>query len=160
MLSPNQQHEVGERWISAEVRACYFAALRPIYEKRQERLTIATLVLSSGTFASLLTSLPPAWTLVRPTLALFTTFLSITSLVLQNAKKATECADLHSVWNSLANQLQILWNDLDASDGEERLQRLVEKTAEASKRATALPYKEKLMRNWQRYVQEHNSGSS
>jgi hypothetical protein len=158
MLIDTQCQDVGERWLSAEIRACYFADLCSRYLSRQRWLTWATLLCSSGTATTVLASdLPQRWQSLRPILALLTTALSVLTVVQQNAKASADCAELHFTWNHLANLYEMLWHDMDSNEAEDQLKNLIEKSAEASKRGTAIPYREKIMVKWQKHVEMHHS---
>jgi hypothetical protein len=160
MLTDAQREDVGERWMSAEIRACYFADMCSRYLSRQRWLTWATLLCSSGTATTVLASnLPQRWGFLKPILALLTTALSVLTVVQQNAKASADCAELHFTWNHLANQYEALWNDMDSNEADNQMKSLVEKSAEASRRGTAIPYRKSLMRKWQEHVEMHHSDS-
>jgi hypothetical protein len=112
-------------------------------------LTWATLFFSSGTLVTVLTTdLPTRWLWLRPVLALIATALSVLSVVQQNAKVSTDCAELHHSWNQLATMCEQLWNDSHSDDAERRYRAVVEKTLEVSTRGVAIPYQEKRMKRW------------
>src|SRR5690349_18975800 len=100
-LTDLQRKTLWEMWLGGEIRANYFAELCGKYQGRQQAFTWAILVASSGSFLTLLTDWTPTW--VRPVFAAVAAALSLWLLVEQNQRKATECADLHLQWNTLAN---------------------------------------------------------
>jgi len=154
MLSEHQQKNVWEGWLSSEMRANYFADLSGRYQRRQQYLTWLTLVFSSGAFGTLVTDwVPKGW---APVLALLTVCLSLASLVAQNQKKAFECSDLHFRWSRLASDYEALWDDMYSEEAVSRLRALDERGAELSRSGTALPYKENVMKKWQRHVERHH----
>jgi hypothetical protein len=61
MLSELQQRSVWENWLSAEIRANYFAESCLIYQRRQRVVTWLTLAASSGAFATLIKGCQPIW---------------------------------------------------------------------------------------------------
>lgn len=154
-----QQKSVWEGWLSSEIRANYFADLSHRYQSRQRLVTWLTLAFSSGAFVTLVTDRLPAnvaW--IKPVLAFLTAALSLWSLVEQNQKNATDCADLHFRWNKIAGQYESLWDHMDADDAEMQLQAIRELSAEVSKAASAFPNETKLLRHWQEHVVRHHAG--
>src|SRR5213593_2765030 len=81
MLSEFQQKVVWEEWLSAEMRANYFADLAGRYQANQRLLTWLTLIFSSGAATTLLSDwLPRTFGWVRPVLALSAAGVSFFSL--------------------------------------------------------------------------------
>ena len=93
---------------------------------------------------------------MKPTLALLTAAVSIFSLVQQNQKRSTDCADLHFRWNRLGSEYKALWDDFYSPDSPSKLQALEEKEAELSKSSTVIPNDERAMLKWQDYVQRQH----
>ena len=160
MLTEPQQKNVWDGWLRSEIYANYFADLSDRYRREQRVLTLLTLVFSSGAFVTLMADwLPPSFLWVRPVLALLTAVLSLWSMVAQNQGHATDCADLHFRWNTLASQYEALWNTgMYAADADSILQSLIHKEAEISKTATAFPNHPKRMEKWQDHVVRHHAG--
>ncbi len=158
MLSPRQQKDVWEEWLSSEIRANYFADLSYRYQRKQRIATWLTLAFSSGAFLTLIAdALPPAGAWVRPALALVTVALSLWLLVAQNQRSTTDCSDLHFRWNSLAHQYEALWDRMYSPDADTVLQNLKQKTAELSKSSIAFTNDPKLMVKWQDHVMKHHA---
>jgi hypothetical protein len=88
------------------------------------------------------------------------TALSLTSLIMQNPKKAADCAELHFKWNRLAAGYQALWNDVYADDAESKFVSLVEKEAELSRASMVIPDKPKIMEKWEQHVLSHRVGAT
>jgi hypothetical protein len=157
MLSELQQKDVWENWVGAEIRSNYFADLCSKYQWQQKLLTWLILVCSSGSAAAFITDrLPSDWQWVKPGLALTTACLSIFSLVQQNQKRTTDCADLHFRWSRLGDEYKALWDDMYSDLALDRLRSLEEKEAELSKSSTGFPNKERAMLKWEKYVLEHH----
>jgi hypothetical protein len=140
MLSTTQQRTVWEGWLSAEVRALYFADLGHRYQHRQALVTWFVLACSSGAFAALLADwLPARFAWVRIALAFATAALSLWSLVAHYQKNVTDCTDLHFRWNTLATRYQTLWDHMYDPEAELTLQQLKQIAAEISKSSMAFP---------------------
>ena len=158
MLSDFQQKMVWEGWLSAEIRAGYFAALVERFQQRQKWLVVGGLLLSSGATVALLTSVfPPALNWVKPLLTFLAASLSLWSLVARNERRATECADLHFRWNTLAQEYESLWADMYAEDAAAILDHLRKEGAGISKSNTALPAYRDLLEQVQDNVVMHHS---
>jgi hypothetical protein len=157
MLSDLQQKDVWEGWLGAEIRANYFAAMCSRYQTHQKVSTWAILVFSSGAAATFITDwLPPKMQWVRPGLAFLTACVSIFSLIQQNQKRTTDCADLYFRWSRLGTEYKALWDDMYSLDALQRLRALDEKQAELSKSSTVIPNDERTMLKWQNYVQQQH----
>jgi hypothetical protein len=157
ILTANQQRAVWEGWLGGEIRAYYFADLSARYQYRQRIVTWLTLACSSGALATLIADwVPPRWAWLRPALALATTGLSLWSLVAHYQQTATECADLHFRWNTLAARYEALWDDMYDPDAARTLQQLTQIAAEISKSGTALPNEARRMEKWQDLVEAHH----
>jgi hypothetical protein len=159
MLSDLDQKDVWEGWLSSEINAQYFAELANIYRVRQETLTWSTLLLTSGTMATVLgdSLVPYAW--IKSALAILATVASLLALVQQNQKRSFDCSDLHFRWGRLASDYRDLWKNMYGEDADARLTALEEKTGEVSRASTAFPNKIHLMRKWQDYVvSQHRVG--
>jgi hypothetical protein len=152
-LSELQQKDVWEGWIGAEIRAHYFAEMCERLSRHQRWITWGTLAASSGAAAAVLSGLP-AW--LRLGLSLGTAGLSLWSLVANNSRAATDCADLNLRWNRLAIDYKALWGDMYSDDAPKRLADLLQRAAELSKVCSALPNHTESMRKWQRYVVEQH----
>lgn len=156
-LSALQRKSVWEGWLSAEIRAHYFAELCHDFQWVQRVVTWGILAASSGALASLVAGLPDGWHWLRPALALATAGLSLWSLVANYSKNSSDCSDLHLRWNRLAIDYQALWEDMYTVKAPERLSELLQRDAELSKSSTALPNREPLMRKWQARVVNHHA---
>lgn len=162
MLSELQRKRVWEGWLSAEIRADYFAELSGRYPRRQAVANWLTLITSSGAFVSFLgtfnSMLPQeaAW-LVPAGLSLLTAALSGYSLITQNQKRAMDSADLSFRWNKLAIEFQRLWDDMYHERAQKTLADLEEKDMELSKAGMAFPVIERMLLKWQNHVEMHHS---
>jgi hypothetical protein len=155
-LSDFQQKTLWEAWLSAEIRANYFALLSVRYQSRQKLFTAGSLVLSSGaTVSFLVTVIPENFSWVRPALTLAAAVLSAFALVSRNERSAIDCQDLHSRWNTLAMEYEDLWANVYAEDASETLRQLRKKEAEISKSSTAMPAISRLLNRAQDSVMHH-----
>src|SRR5438105_6841124 len=137
MLSELQRKNVWEGWLSAEIRANYFADLSYQYQHRQQVLTWLTLVFSSGAFITFITDwIPVEWEWVRPFFAALTAAVSLWAVVGQYHKVATDCSDLHFRWNRLSAAYEALWDDMYSDEAPVTLHALKEQDAELSKSGT------------------------
>jgi hypothetical protein len=160
MLSELQRKRVWEGWLSAEIRANYFADLSARYHRHQRYGTWCVLFSSSGVLATFVTKLPQEFTWAAPALALMTAGLSLYSLVAQNQKSAIDSADLHFRWNKLASEYEHLWDNMYAEDAGPQLTKLDERGMELSKVATAFPFSEKRILKWQDHVEKHHAAAA
>jgi hypothetical protein len=157
MLSDFQQTTVWERWLSAEIRAAYFAELVQRFQSRQRFLVVGGLLLSSGATITLLTAIvPPNLGWIKPTLTLLAAGLSLWSLVAKNERSSIDCADLHLRWNTLALQYETLWADMYADDAAAKLMQLRTEEMAISKSSTALPSYTRLLEKVQQNVILHH----
>ena len=144
MLNAQEQTDTWDDRFSAEVRANYYAELCSKYVTRERILTWLTLVSSSGAVLSIIVGRPSATAL----LAVITTCLTITDLVLQYQSRAFDCKDLHFCWNQLAAEYQSLWNHMHDSNSAARLLALNQRGGELSTRGAAIPINQKLLNKW------------
>jgi hypothetical protein len=159
MLSSLQQKAVWEEWLSAEIRANYFAELAGHYQRKQRFITWATLAFSSGAFATLISDwLPAKFRWIRPAAAFVIVALSIWSLTAKNERNAIECSDLHFKWNVLAGKFERLWDDMYSESAPDTLINLQERSAEISKSCTTFPNNRKRMLKWEQYVVLRHKG--
>jgi hypothetical protein len=157
MLSEFQQKEVWEEWIASEVRSLYYADLSGHYLRFQSALTWSTIFLASGATAAVISDwIPKEYGWIKPTLTALTAGISYLTLVMQNQKRHTDCADLHFKWNRLAAEYKALWNDMYSEDAPSKLARLSEKAAEISKSGLSIGNKEKIMLKWENHVLQHH----
>jgi hypothetical protein len=159
MLSEFQQDELWRLWISAEIRADYFADMSTRYARLHSWLIWSTLFFSAGTVAAIIGNLPDDYGWLKPALALITTALSLLSIVMQNPKKSAECAELHFKSNRLAAEYQALWSNVYSDDAEAKFANLIEKEADVSKASLAFPNKPKIVEKWERHVLEQRTGA-
>ena len=157
MLSDVQQRKIWEGWLSAEIRANYFADLSGRYHRQQRRVTWAIMVLSSGAAGAFIGAIPPQYAWAAPVLSLLTAVVSGYSLAVQNHKSAMDSADLNFRWNRLASEYERLWGDMYAEDALAKLTALDEKGMELSKVAAAFPVIEKRLLKWQEHVERHHA---
>lgn len=151
MLSKAQTELAWEEWLSAEMRAHYYADMCATLHRRQRWATWATLILSSSAAVMLLSRLEvPAWAIAL--VALLTAAVSLYSLVAQNPKTAAECADLQLRWNRIAMEWRDVWMNWFGDDASARLSRLLERAAEASKAGATHTVDEKRMLKWYNLV--------
>lgn len=156
-LSEPQANMVWEEWLAAEVRANYFADLCATFHRRQNVAIWATLVLSSGAALTLISNIDWLPAAIVPVLAFMAAGVSLYSLVAQNPKSASDCADLHSRWNKLAMEYRDLWQNWYAEDATAKLARMNERAAEISKSGTAYRYEPKRMAKWEDLVVQHHT---
>ena len=88
-------------------------------------------------------------------LTIATAGLSAYSVAMQNQKFGVDSADLAFRWNRLCSEFESIWENVEAEDACERLQRLTEKTAELSKTGSAFRYEKRRMLKWQDHVEAH-----
>ena len=140
MLSEAQSKVVWNSWLSAEIRAQYFAVLSARYQRMQRNLLVAGLILSSGAALSFLLSIiPPSYAWSRPVLTLLAAVVNALSLAMKNERNAIDCGDLHFRWNNLARGYEDLWLNTAADDAQERFDQLRRTEAEISKSGTSMP---------------------
>ena len=157
MLNAQQQRQVWEGWLGAEIRANYFAELSGVYRRRQRLITWLTLFASSGALAAVLSRLPAEVWWVPVVLTLATAALSLAALVLDDQQRAVDSADLHLRWNKLALGYEALWGNLYVPDATVHLTQLVETEAEVSKAGTSFPANMKRLAKWEAHVVEHRT---
>ncbi|MBI4479560.1 MAG: hypothetical protein HY651_06015 [Acidobacteria bacterium] len=161
MLTQMQQKNVWEGWLSAEMRAYYFAEMANRYQTLQRVLTWLTLIFSSSAAVAVLSDgAPEGFEWIRGALVLLTAAVSLLALVQQNQKRATDCSDLHFRWNRLASEFESLWDNVYAEDAATKLALLEEKAAELSRSSTAFPYKKRVMLKWQIHVERQHGVSA
>jgi hypothetical protein len=158
MLSDLQRKRVWEAWLSAEIRANYFADLAGRYHRQQRWTTWLTLFTSSGAVAAFVTRVPHEW--VAPGLALLAAALSLYAVVSQNQQRALDSSDLHFRWNRLASAYRGLWDNMYAEDAPAQLAKLDDEAAAASRTGSTFPVSERRLRKWQRYVVQHHAPRS
>jgi hypothetical protein len=140
MLSEFQQRVVWESWLSAEIRAAYFAALVERFQRRQKFLVVGSLLLSSGaTFALVTSYIPASLSWIKPSLTLLAAVLSFWSLVAKNERASIDSADLHARWLNLALQYEALWANVYVDDAARRLEVLRMDEVAISKSSTTFP---------------------
>ncbi len=157
MLSDFQQSAVWEGWLSAEIRAAYFASLVQKFQSRQRLLVVGGLVLSSGATLTLLTSVvPPNLYWIKPTLTLFAAILSLWSLVARYERNSIECSDLHFRWNTLALHYEELWSNMFTDYAAAHLMKLKTDEISLSKSSTSQPVLSGLLEEAQENVLMHH----
>ena len=119
-------------------------------------LTWVTLALSSGAAASLVAAVPQDWQWIRLVLTFATATVSLYSLVQQNQKRVTDCADLHVRWSRVANDYQALWDATYEDAAQEQFLALRERAVELSKSGLGIPFGPNLMLKWQTHVMMHH----
>ena len=156
MLNELQQKSVWDSWLSAEIRAAYFAELARRYQQFQKALTASTLILTSGATVALLSSVPQGWAWLRLAFAALAAIVSAVSLVAKNERSSIDCADLHSRWANLAVDYEALWSDVYAENAPEQLSALKRREIEISKSSTSMPEDESLLVKCQDNVVMHH----
>ena len=157
MLSDYQQKAVWEKMLGSEIRAAYFAELSARYLSRQRWLNLGTLVLSSGAFLALVTTVvPPSLGWIKPLFALCAAILSTWSFVAKNERGSIDSADLHFRWNMLAVDYAAIWTDVEDDRASAKLTELDKREAELSKSSVTFPDDESLMTKCQDYVVMHH----
>ncbi len=157
MLSELQQKRVWEGWLSAEIRANYFADLSRKYHRNQRIVTWAIMFLSSGAAVMFVSVLRDQYPWAAPVLSMLTAVLSAYSLVGHNQKNAIDGADLHFQWNKLASEYELLWDNMYAEDALVKLTALDERGMELSKAATPFPVINRRLLRWQEHVERHHA---
>jgi hypothetical protein len=152
MLTDQQQTDVWERQIQAEVRALYFAELTHDYARRKQRITFLTFFLSSGAAATII-SKAPSW--VAITLSVFAAALAAYSVAVGLDSRVATLSKLHGDWALLAIEYERLCNDPEADNATNLLERLLLRDVDASRLATTdAPYDSKRMDRWTDHVFE------
>ena len=154
-LSELQQKSVWEGWLSAEIRAHYFADRCARYNQTLQVLTWIGLASSSSALVSMMAALPPEWAWLRLILALVTALVSLWGVVRNYHRRITECSDLHHRWNTLGLDYEALWDGMYAPDAVTKLESLKQRGAELAKSSTHYPNEPKVMRRWQQHVLTH-----
>jgi hypothetical protein len=153
VLTALQQKAVWEGRLSAEIRTCYFADLSHRHQRKERWIIWASLVFSSGAFATLVSDwLPPRLRWITPVAAFVTVALNVCSLTASNERNAIECSDLHFKWNRLAREYERLWDDMYNDSALGTLDSLQERSAEISRGSTRFPNNKKLMLKWANHV--------
>lgn len=156
-LNELERQRLWEHWLAAEMRANYFAELAYFYRRRQQVATWSALVLSAGASVALLKGMPDDWQWVAPTLTLLTAAVSIYSVTAQNQKQATDAAELHLGWRSVAADYQRLWESgMYSPDAKERLDAIEARSAVLSKAGTSFPANRRRLVKWQKYVEQQH----
>ena len=156
-LSRFEEETLWQNMLGAETRADYFAELSSRYRRFQFRISLGVLVLSSGAFFSLVTSIiPPSLQWIKPFLAFCTAFLSAWSLLARNENKANETADLHLRWQNLALDYKHVWCDVTQENAGDRLREIEKQEAALSKSGTSFPNDKKLLALCQDNVAMHH----
>jgi hypothetical protein len=154
MLNEMQRRIAWDGWFSSDVCALYFAELSGVYRRRQTVATWATLVASSGAFASAIAQLPREYSWLVPLLIVAAAGLSAYSVATANTQRAIDCADMHFRWARLANDYRSLWSDQYAEVARARLDELEMRRAEVSKAGTAYPNKQRRILYWYQQVKQ------
>ncbi|MDR3739308.1 MAG: hypothetical protein P4L40_09845 [Terracidiphilus sp.] len=152
MLSEAQQRRVWEGMLGAEIRAYYFADLSSRLYARQKWSTWAILLLTSGSAATVLASLPSDWTWIRIPFTLLAAAISLYSAIMQSQKFAVDASDLHARWQRLSKDYEALWENVYVEDAVERLRSLDDRAVEVSKAGTIFRYNKKAMLKWEQHV--------
>jgi hypothetical protein len=150
MLSGYQQNIVWQGMLGAETRSQYFAALGYRYQRQGRMLLWGSLFFSSGAFVTVLPMVLPAdavWPKVVTTLIALT--ISLFSVVSDSQSRSTDCQDLHSRWQLLANEYQALWANVYVQDAVDRLAAIQKTEADLSKSSTRMPDRPHLMEKCQ-----------
>lgn len=156
MISQAQVERVWDGMLLAEMRALYFADLAVRYNRWQRALTLLTLFLSSGAFVTMIAKLPenlPYKELIAPLFALTAAALSAYSFAAQIPKRAIDASDLSFRWLKLMSQYESIWENTQAADAFERLQKADEAVMEASKSSHQIPYRKRIFSHWQDHVE-------
>jgi hypothetical protein len=146
MLTDQQETDVWERQIQAEVRSLYFAELTHDYARRKQYITFLTFFLSSGAAATIIGK-APAW--VAITLSVVAAALAAYSVAIGLDTRIATLSKLHGDWALLAIEYERLRFDPDAENATNLLESLLLRDLEASKLATTdAPYDSKRMDRW------------
>ena len=98
----------------------------------------------------------PAFNWIKPSLTFLAAALSLWSPVARNERRATECADLHFRWNTLAHGYEDLWANMYAENAPAILADLRKEDAGISKSSTTLPSYKDLLEKMQATVVMHH----
>jgi hypothetical protein len=97
--------------------------------------------------------LPARFAWVRAALSFVTAGLSLWSALAGHQKRATDCADLHFRWNTLATRYAELWDEMYDPKAATTLRQLKGIAAEISKSDAAFPNDAERMGKWQTLVE-------
>jgi hypothetical protein len=140
MLSDFQRKILWDAWLSAEIRAAYFAALGFRFQTRQKRIMLVNLLLTSGaTLTLLLAIVPPGFGWARPLLGVLATATGIWANLSRSDRHVTDCADLHFRWNILAMDYSQLWANTYSGNATDTLTALRKREAEISRSSMSMP---------------------
>ena len=136
---------VWEEMVYANMRANYFNDLVRVYQQRDKWIRVLMLILTSGSVATLLSSLDQNIKLALPVLATASSFWLLLS---QYSTLSRDASDLGTAWESIACDYERLWNDLNAPDAETIFHRIDESAGKLSKPGTKFPQSGKRLESW------------
>ena len=157
LLTEVERTRLWENWLSAEIRAYYFADISSQYIKREQCATFLVLGLSSSALATLLAQFQ-AW--VPAVLTAATALLSVYLVIFQNYRLALDSAELHERWNRLAREYERLWGQMYDEDAARRLAALEDQGGELSRKAIGLRASKRRLLKWQDYVEQQHHVAS
>jgi hypothetical protein len=136
---------VWEEMLFADMRANYFAELMCQYLRFDRALRVATLVASSGDFATALLKWDSDARVIAPVLA---TAVSFWPLISQYRSMARDASDLHAGWSQVGRDYERLWNSFDSPEAEATYHQIYDRAEALSKSGGKFPYKKGRLSYW------------
>lgn len=149
MLTEQEKELVQRKALESEVRSLYFAELAAKYTKIRQIISGVTFFLSSGAASTLAAKLP-SWIplLLSTVLAVLTAY----SLAVSLDRKVTSLSKLHSQWNHIQADFEMLLDHFKDDDANDILQDLQRRCRDASENGLEMPYNEHLIQKWTTFV--------
>ena len=150
MLSDNQITGVWERQIASEVRSLYFGELAGKYAKQKQWITFATLLLSSGSAATIAARLPVGVPILMSLAAAAATAYAIAANLDTTIRSM---AKFQYSWSELALAYETLWDNVWAEDAQITFESLARRERDLGElAATDAPNKQDRLAYWQDHV--------
>ncbi|SRR5260221_2806636 len=153
VLTENEQRNVWDKMIQAEVRSYYFADLASHYAKEKQLITGISFFLSSGAAATLIAKLP---SYIPVALSIIVAILAAYSIAINLDKRVVALSKLHTQWSQLSSGYERLWNHQSDENAAQNYQELLEGGKKASESCLDLVPDGKSMRNrmkkWEDFV--------
>jgi hypothetical protein len=136
MDSDRLYNRLWEEMVYANMRANFFGELVRVYQNWDKWLRLGVLVLSSGSAATTLASLPIELRLALPVLA---TGASLWLFVSQYSTMSRDASDLNTAWEEIASRYEYLFNHLHEEGTEESFYKVFESAGKLSSKAAKFP---------------------